>query len=92
MPHTTTLLQSYARSDAHRLAQKISLLAMASWMLACHWAQGLTDIATPDEAMVTVILGLLAYVTANHATRLRFAANSHSEDEWLHMFVIVDDQ
>ena len=88
----TTLLQDFARRDTHRLAQKISLLAMAIWMLACHWAQGLADIATPDVAMATIILGLLAYVTVNHATRLRFAANSHSEDEWPHMFVIVDDQ
>lgn len=91
MPHTTTLLQNFARRDAHKLAQKISLVAMATWMLACHWAQRLADITTPDEAMVTIIVGVLAYVTTNHAVRLR-VADVHSDEEWRHMFVIVDDK
>jgi hypothetical protein len=92
MPHTNTLLQNFARRDAHKLAQKFSLLTMASWVLACQWAHGLADMALPDAAMVTIIVGLLAYATVNTLARLRFAANDYAQDELLQMFVIVDAQ
>jgi hypothetical protein len=92
MPHTNTSLQNVAHRDAHRMAQKVSLLVMASWLLACHWAQEVVAVAMPDTVMLTIIVGLLTYVMANHVARLRFTANNYSEDEWLHMFVMVDTQ
>jgi hypothetical protein len=65
---------------------------MASLVLACQWAQGIIDLATPDEAIATIVLGVIAYVIANRAMQSLVTADSHSEDDYLHMFVIVDPQ
>ena len=92
MTRTKTLLQNFARRDAHQLAQKISLLVMASLVLACQWAQGIVEVAAPDEAMVTIVVGVLAYVIANRAAQSLLTTNRHSDDELLSMFLIVDPQ
>lgn len=89
MPHTTTLLQNFARRDAHRLAQKVSLLVMASLVFACQWAQGIFDIATADEAIVTIGMGLLAYLIANRMAHALIAEDHlHFEDDFFHLSVI----
>ena len=92
MIHTSTLLQNLTQRDAHRLAQKISVLVMASLVMACQWAQGIIDVATPDEAMATIVAGVLAYLIANRAAHSLITADHHCEDDLLHLFVIVDPQ
>jgi len=86
MTHTTTLLQNFARRDAHRLAQKVSLLVMASLVFACQWAQGIVEVATPDEAMMTIVVGVLAYLIANRAAQSLIAVDHPSEEDFFHLF------
>ena len=91
MHHTTSLLQNLAQRDAHRLAQKVSVLAMASLVLLCQWSSKLIAIATPDEAMVTLLVGVLAYVIAHRTVRSLVAADRYFEEELTLMFAI-DEQ
>jgi hypothetical protein len=88
MIHTKTLLQNFARRDAHRLAQRVSLLVMASLLLACQWAQGIIDIATADQAIVTIGLGLLAYLIVNRTAQSLIEEDHHFEDDFFHLSVI----
>lgn len=92
MPRSTSLSKNFALRDAHRVAQKISLLFMAMWLLACQRLQALVKVAMPDAVMVMIIVGLIAYVTVNYVVRTRTATNNYSEDEWLHAIDIVDPQ
>ena len=90
MIHTTSLLQNLARRDAHRLAQKVSVLAMASLVLLCQWSSKLSGVATPDAAMATLIIGVLVYIVANRAARAMLTDPWQSEDELTLMFVPDD--
>jgi hypothetical protein len=90
MTQTTSFLQNLARRDAHRLAQKISVLAMVGLVLLCQWTSALQGVATPDALMATLLVGLLAYALANRVTRSLVGANRCSEEELLLMFVIDD--
>jgi hypothetical protein len=92
MTNTTSFLQNLARRDAHRLAQKVSLLVMASLVLLCQLTSAFSGIATPDAIMATLLVGVFAYVIANRAVQSLVADSHYSEEEWLHMFVIVDPQ
>jgi hypothetical protein len=91
MTTTASLIQSLAQRDAHRLAQKVSVLAMASLVLLCQWSSKVIAIATPDEAMMTLIMGVLVYLVAKRAARAGLTGDRQSEEELMLMFVI-DDQ
>ena len=92
LTHTKTLLHNFARRDAHRISQKVSLLVMLGLVVICQWAQGLINIAMPDEAMVIIVVGVLAYVIANRAAQYMLTTDRRSEEELLSMFVNVDPQ
>jgi hypothetical protein len=91
MTHSTTLLQNFAQRDAHRLAQKVSLIVMASLVLACQSAQGIVDIAMPDEVMMAIVVGVIAYLIGNRAAHSLISADHHSEEDFYHLFA-VDSQ
>jgi hypothetical protein len=90
MNTTTNNLQNLAKRDAHRLAQKVSLLAMASLVLVWQWSSKLIDLATPDEVMATLLMGLLAYLVARRAAHAMLAATGHADDELMSIFLLDD--
>jgi hypothetical protein len=57
-------------------------------VLACQWAQGIVDVATPDEAMLTLVVGVLAYLSANRAAHSLITADHRFEDEFFHLSVL----